>query len=99
MRSAACPSPYNAGQAAGVGGVETALAIAAASSPTSTFAPALTVSTHSVRSRSVTHGGVRIREEFSLLLRRQLLPLLLLDHGGLLLLQLGHASAELEALQ
>src|SRR5581483_10985610 len=54
IRSAACPSPYSCG--ASGGNVAAASAAGSSSGSASRFAPAATVSTHSVLGRSVTHG-------------------------------------------
>src|SRR5919201_2941603 len=56
MRSEAWPSPYSRGRGLGIRALEIASTIASGSSRTSRFAPASTVSVHSVVSRSVTHG-------------------------------------------
>ena len=56
IRRAACPSPYSSSRVAGISAVRTASASRSGSSSTRTFAPASTVSTHSVDGRAVTQG-------------------------------------------
>src|SRR6185503_15378879 len=56
IAAAVLPSPYKGGCAAGRVDWGAAVTIFFASAPASTCQPASTVSTHSVSSRSVTHG-------------------------------------------